>query len=394
MDILGKLENFCEEGLSISETEQLIRRYDEQIDGFVIYGCGPVGNYLGAEVLPDIGVKVLGYLDDFRDCGWWNGIKLLSLAEIKASYRKVCIIITSQHRRSIDDLKTRIQYELEDIGDVLEKDIFLYVSHNISMDKDRSFMGNVFGKMDLVVTNCCTLRCKGCSELIPYVTNKEHFDIQDVKKDISRINELVDYISVLEIMGGEPLLYPDLPELIDYISSLSNIYMIMIDTNGTVFPRKETLEAISRNHVIVHITDYGDVSTQKDTLLNACRKKEIYCTMYQVDKWDDFGELKEYTSIEDNAKFESCFAVNDCSNVYQGRWHICPRDTKLADLGFTSLCEGEFIDLHSEIPVGKKRQKMHELLNRKEAIAACRFCQGTDGKIQGGVQMKDVKEDI
>ena len=46
MDAIQKLNHFYEEKLSISEVKEYLKQYDGQIDGFIIYGCGPLGNYL------------------------------------------------------------------------------------------------------------------------------------------------------------------------------------------------------------------------------------------------------------------------------------------------------------------------------------------------------------
>ena len=44
MDAIQKLNHFYEEKLSLSEVKEYLKQYDGQIDGFIIYGCGPLGN--------------------------------------------------------------------------------------------------------------------------------------------------------------------------------------------------------------------------------------------------------------------------------------------------------------------------------------------------------------
>ena len=395
MDAIQKLNHFYEEKLSISEVKEYLKQYDGQIDGFIIYGCGPLGNYL-KDILQQLSVNLLGYVDDFYTGTQWDGIPVYSMQEVAAKFSKVSIILTPHYENNKRIMREKIEqtYAAGEVScEILDKNVLLYAAHGYSLDREKNQVGNMFEKTDLIVSNCCTLNCEGCSVCIPYV-KKEHFELDKVKKDISKMNDLVDYIAVLEVMGGEPLLYPSMAELIDYISGLSNIYVIMIDTNGTVVPTEEVLEAMERNHVLVHITDYGEISGKKDILLEKCKEKNIYCTIREVGDWADLGDIKDYESENNDTKFQSCYAAVECANIYRGRWHICPRDAKYVDMDLFSPCEDEFIELHNDLSEDKKRKKLYDLSHREKAIASCRFCKGTDGKISGGVQLKDVKQDM
>lgn len=394
MDTIHKLNNFYSEKLSILEVTKYLTSYDEQIDGFVIYGCGPLGNYL-KDVMQQLSLNLLGYVDDFYDGSQWDNVEVYSLQEVLSKFKHVSIILTPHYENNKRMMKEKIEKAVNGEGayDILDKNVLLYVAHGFSLDKEKKQVGNIYEKTDLIISNCCTLRCEGCSVCIPYV-EKEHFDLEEVKRDISKLNDLVDYIAVLEVMGGEPLLYPWLPQLLDYISGLSNIYVIMIDTNGTVVPNEEMLDAMARNHVLIHVTDYGEVSTKKDVVLEKCEEKNIYCTIREVGEWADLGKIKDYETTENDKKFHSCFAAVECANVYRGRWHICPRDAKYVDMNLFSPCEDEFINLHDDMPETEKRQKLYDLTHRENAITSCRFCKGTDGKIQGGVQMVDAEKNI
>lgn len=46
MERIEKLNRFYQEKLSIPEVTECLKGYNEEINGFIIYGCGPLGNYL------------------------------------------------------------------------------------------------------------------------------------------------------------------------------------------------------------------------------------------------------------------------------------------------------------------------------------------------------------
>ncbi len=391
MECIERLNLFYQEKLSIPEVTECLESYNKVIDGFIIYGCGPLGNYL-KDILKQLSLNLIGYVDDFYSGDKWDGVDVYSLEEA-ASFEKACLILTPHYKENKAIMRKNIESVFENGCDILDKNVLLYAAHGFSLDKERKQIGNIFEKTDLIISNCCTLRCEGCSVCIPYV-EKEHFALEDIKKDISKMNDLVEYIAVLEVMGGEPLLYPQLPELLDHIAGLSNIFLIMFDTNGTVVPDDKLLDSMKRNHVLIHITDYGEVSTKKDIVRQKCEEKEIYCTIRDVGEWADLGEVKDYGSEENAKKFRSCFAAVECANVYRGRWHICPRDAKYVDMDLFTPNEEEYIELHDDTSDELKRRKLYDLTHRENAIISCRFCKGTDGKIRGGVQIEDVKEDL
>lgn len=55
-------------------------------------------------------------------------------------------------------------------------------------------------------TNCCNLNCSGCGHFVSLLPDGNEIDFNDLKEDLLRLRELVSHISVIRIMGGEPLL--------------------------------------------------------------------------------------------------------------------------------------------------------------------------------------------
>lgn len=62
-------------------------------------------------------------------------------------------------------------------------------------------------------------------------TKDDDYNIEDIKKDILYLMSFKDYeIKEFVIIGGEPLLYPRLEELLEFLSKFNKI--ITIITNG------------------------------------------------------------------------------------------------------------------------------------------------------------------
>ena len=111
---------------------------------------------------------------------------------------------------------------------------------------------------DIEVTEHCNLNCKGCDSLAP-LAGEEYLDIAECEKDLSRLSEIsggiVDHINIL---GGEPLLHPDIEKFVKLTRMYFPIGKIVIVTNGILLKSmkqkfwetcKENKIEIGRAHV-------------------------------------------------------------------------------------------------------------------------------------------------
>ena len=78
----------------------------------------------------------------------------------------------------------------------------------------------------LYVTDQCNLDCHYCNE---YDNSVPHPDTADLKRWMRKIRELG--VARLGFQGGEPLLHPDIVELVRYAKSLG-FYKVSMSTNG------------------------------------------------------------------------------------------------------------------------------------------------------------------
>ena len=95
--------------------------------------------------------------------------------------------------------------------------------------------GKVYiNRVDISVTNRCTLNCEGCNMLMSYYCNPQDRKLDEIKRDLDAFFEWVDTVEDMNLLGGEPLLYPELVEVLQYIQNnyrdkIVDIYMF---TNG------------------------------------------------------------------------------------------------------------------------------------------------------------------
>lgn len=79
---------------------------------------------------------------------------------------------------------------------------------------------------EVVLTTACTLKCKGCSALMPIYPSAsiQHVDFDRIRGSIQRLASSVGFIYRLRLIGGEPLLYPNLYDVLCLIKDEKKIH--------------------------------------------------------------------------------------------------------------------------------------------------------------------------
>ena len=70
--------------------------------------------------------------------------------------------------------------------------------------------------LEIPITTKCSLRCKGCSNLIPCYKKQSDYDINILVKSIKMFLECINNIVYVRVLGGEPFLSRNLYRVIKY----------------------------------------------------------------------------------------------------------------------------------------------------------------------------------
>lgn len=94
--------------------------------------------------------------------------------------------------------------------------------------------------------NTCNARCSFCSAGINSITKEKYVDLKKLKIVLDELinNDIIDKIS---LTGGEPLLFPQLKELLELLDSYNKLNFYAITTNGKLL--KDKLELLEKSKV-------------------------------------------------------------------------------------------------------------------------------------------------
>ncbi len=97
--------------------------------------------------------------------------------------------------------------------------------------KNRSYFPYI---LETHLTDHCNLNCKGCTHFSPLVKGEVFTDIKIFKHDFSRFKQIFSDIFEIRLIGGEPLLHPDIAYFFEFIRDLYPRSNISIFTNGKI----------------------------------------------------------------------------------------------------------------------------------------------------------------
>ncbi len=174
--------------------------------------------------------------------------------------------------------------------------------------------------VEIIVTTCCNLKCKECSQMIPYQESPVGYSFEYFKNCVDSLLKTAGYIYRLRIHGGEPFLNGDLAKMIRYAQAQKKVGSIRITTNGTVIPKEEVLLALADSRVVVKISDYRISREKQNEVLRKFDSYGIKYTKMDGQVWKKFGGFDK----RESSRFKDCF-LNKCACVSDGKLHVCAR---------------------------------------------------------------------
>ena len=224
----------------------------------------------------------------------------------------------------------------------------------------------------LQLTQKCSLRCSGCNNLMPLFQHPDNYDYEDIIGELDDFRKKVDRILILELIGGEPLLYPDIASVIKYISKIKEIDILEITTNGTLVPTDETMKALGLINSCIRISKYKK-SNRINEIIEKCREYGVVYKVLDNLEWFDSGAIEKrfLTDAELRGVYGRCPSSRLCKTISNGKLFCCSRAASLYDLG---ICKED--DNYIELSTCKREDIINFYAHCK--ASACDYCTCTD----------------
>ncbi len=235
------------------------------------------------------------------------------------------------------------------------------------------FHGVYLNYIEIPITTGCTLNCRECSNLMQYYEKPYQVSIEVLVKSVLKLLDNSDGVRLVRILGGEPLCYAELTQLLEFLSTEKRIQKIQIVTNGTLLFKDEQLRIMKcDNRFSVDISNYEENSIKYNELIEQLREAELpYFSQRGRIRWTKQSDIAYRMRNEIDLKKVYSECSMDCISLLNGEIHVCPRSSHGKDIGLFQCRENDFVNLLD------KQQNLHKKLYRllnTDYVEACNFC--------------------
>jgi organic radical activating enzyme len=225
----------------------------------------------------------------------------------------------------------------------------------------------------------CNLACAGCSHASP-VAPEWTASPSQVKRDLDDLGTAAD-VREVRVVGGEPLLHPDLARLLAAIraSGAGADGTLRVITNGTRLGRVgwNWLDYVDEVYVSVYPRAAIDAEALRE-LIERGRQGGKHVGVNRYKHFRPALPVQRLTAEETAAVFETCQVAHawSCHTVQDGYVYMCPMTVTTGpgvDGKPTSRC--------AIAPVQTLAARLRAFLGRRDPLPECSSCLGTVGRL-------------
>ena len=211
---------------------------------------------------------------------------------------------------------------------------------------------------DVLVTERCNLACSFCNMFIPHYESPKHRNTQTILDDIDSYFNIVDYVSIFHLVGGEPFLHPNIKDIIEYILEKysDKIDKFIITTNGTVLPKQEILDVLKNNNVILSVSNYSNklekLKSKVEKVISNYQENNINHYVRNNIEWYDFGDLRIKNNMSEEElinHFDNCTAP--FRGLNDGKFYYCHLNTSAVLTKLFPPNENDYVKLSEVYPI-------------------------------------------
>lgn len=234
-------------------------------------------------------------------------------------------------------------------------------------------------KIDIHLTDHCNLNCKGCTHYSP-LAEPFYLSIEEFERDLARLSYLLSgELGQIFLLGGEPLLHPNIKDFFPIARKLFPKTQLIIITNGVLLHKQDDSfwQACKDSNIRIWVSLY-ELNIDRKTPEQKAREYGVYLG-YTTPGKDEYNRRKwTKTKLDLNGKqywidsFEYCW-VKNCVTLKHGRLYTCPTLAHIEHFNKyfnqnLELSEFDYVDLYK---INCRKAILDTLV---KPVPFCRYC--------------------
>ena len=172
----------------------------------------------------------------------------------------------------------------------------------------------------------CNLKCQSCDNFSAIA--EEEFVSEDVfVRDMKRMSELFS-IDWLRLLGGEPLLHPNINFFLEKAREFFPLSEIRLTTNGILLKDmpEEFWQCCGENDIIIEITHYP-INIHENEFVPMGEKYGVNMIYFDneppVEKYSHRNPVNDKGNQDIEFNFKHCYQVHRCMSLKDGKIYPC-----------------------------------------------------------------------
>ena len=223
------------------------------------------------------------------------------------------------------------------------------------------------------LVHSCNLNCAGCSHYSSLLDKLTYVSLDDIITDLTLLkNKVGDNLTTLRLLGGEPLLHPQICECLMAIRNIFPITHIVIVTNGILLKKmsEEFYNICRSSHIEIDITDYKILDIP--TIINKLKEFGIITKVYRNSNKNFIWRYKHIRLTEDKIDcLSKCIFKDTYSSYRNGKIYLCAH---IAYIDFFNNHFGTNIKLDDTDYISLDEINSYNELIEKINLAKPNFC--------------------
>ena len=251
----------------------------------------------------------------------------------------------------------------------------------------------------LNILDHCNLKCKGCDHFA-CVADPYFVAYETIHQDLDRLAEIFhgDYITKIAVMGGEPLLHPDLLKILKDVREHFPYAIIRLTTNGLLLLKQEDAfwHVCKEQNITIVNTKYPinlNFNMMKERSKQEGVRFEYFEGTGEHDVKTSFKKIINLKGDSDPVEsFADCHISNYGNFLMEGKLYGCPfscQSYRIFNKKFNQnlrMTEKDFLDIY-------KVRDMQEILDfAARPKYYCRYCRGLTPPFEWSRSKKEIGE--
>lgn len=239
-------------------------------------------------------------------------------------------------------------------------------------------------KLDIHVVEHCNLNCSGCTHYSP-LAKREFADLHVVENSLKKLSKYRRSISAIQLLGGEPLLNPELPRFFEIVRKYFPKTRINLLTNGILLLKQEAIPeafwvSCRNNNVTIRLTRYP-IKLDYDKIVHICLDQKVQTEIFRdrcsnTQRWSLFRlteNFKHHDDRRNRIKIMRCQSLN-CYQLVEDKIFACSHSAYIRHLN--QYFGTKFsITRKDYLQVDKIKGSFHLKKLQLFATPFCRYCQ-------------------